>query len=58
MTTKAAAPLGGSAPLIDAHAHFYHAAAGRADWKRVNAARLRAGDRIGVTYDVASIIGS
>ena len=58
MTTKAAAPLGGSAPLIDAHAHFYHAAAGRADWKRVNAARLRAGDQIGITYHVASILGS
>jgi predicted TIM-barrel fold metal-dependent hydrolase len=52
------APLGGSAPLIDAHAHFYHAAAGRADWKRVNAARLRAGDQIGITYHVASILGS
>lgn len=45
-------------PLIDAHAHFYHAAAGRADWERVNAARLRAGDRIGITYHVASILGS
>ena len=36
-------------PLIDAHAHFYHAAAGRADWAEVNAARFRAGDRIGIT---------
>ena len=45
-------------PLIDAHAHFYHAASGRADWERVNAARLRAGDRIGITYHVASILGS
>jgi uncharacterized protein len=44
--------------LIDAHAHFYHAASGRADWERVNAARLRAGDRIGVTYHVASVLGS
>jgi predicted TIM-barrel fold metal-dependent hydrolase len=52
------APLGGSAPLIDAHAHFYHAASGRGDWERVNAARMRAGDRIGVTYHVASILGS
>jgi predicted TIM-barrel fold metal-dependent hydrolase len=51
-------PLGGTAPLVDAHAHFYHAAAGRADWQRVNAARLRAGDAIGVTYHVASILGS
>jgi predicted TIM-barrel fold metal-dependent hydrolase len=51
-------PLGGEAPLIDAHAHFYHADAGRADWERVNAARLRAGTRIGVTYHVASVLGS
>jgi uncharacterized protein len=53
-----AAPLGGTTPLIDAHAHFYHAASGRADWQRVNDARLRAGDAIGVTYHVASILGS
>ena len=52
------APLAGNAPLIDAHAHFYHAAAGRSDWARVNAARLRAGDRIGITYHVASVLGS
>ncbi|HEX8943444.1 MAG TPA: amidohydrolase family protein [Gemmatimonadaceae bacterium] len=45
-------------PLIDAHAHFYHAAAGRADWAEVNAARFRAGERIGITYHVASILGS
>ena len=45
-------------PLIDAHAHFYHAGAGRADWQRVNAARFRAGDAIGVTYHVASVLGS
>src|SRR5829696_8969030 len=45
-------------PLIDAHAHFYHAAAGRADWAEVNAARFRAGERIGVTYHIASILGS
>ena len=52
------APLAGSAPLIDAHAHFYHAAAGRADWAEVNAARFRAGERIGITYHVASVLGS
>jgi predicted TIM-barrel fold metal-dependent hydrolase len=45
-------------PLIDAHAHFYHAAAGRADWADVNASRFRAGERIGITYHVASILGS
>jgi predicted TIM-barrel fold metal-dependent hydrolase len=45
-------------PLIDAHAHFYHADAGRADWADVNAARFRAGERIGITYHVASVLGS
>jgi len=45
-------------PLIDAHAHFYHAAAGRADWAEVNAARFRAGERMGITYHVASALGS
>jgi predicted TIM-barrel fold metal-dependent hydrolase len=47
-----------SEPLIDAHAHFYHAESGRADWQRVNAARLRAGDAMGVTYHVVSVLGS
>ena len=51
-------PLAGSDPLIDAHAHFYHANAGRADWAEVNAARIRAGERIGITYHVASVLGS
>ena len=55
---SAAAPLGGSTPLIDAHAHFYHEHTGRSDWARVNAARFRAGDAIGVTYHVASVLGS
>jgi uncharacterized protein len=55
---SADAPLGGSTPLIDAHAHFYHENAGRSDWARVNAARFRAGDAIGVTYHVASVLGS
>ncbi len=50
--------LCGPAPLIDAHAHFYHAGTGRSDWARVNDARLRAGVRIGVTYHVASVLGS
>ena len=52
------APLGGTAPLIDAHAHFYHAGAGRADWADLNAARFRAGERIGITYHVASVLGT
>ena len=52
------APLAGIDPLIDAHAHFYHAATGRGDWAEVNAARFRAGERIGITYHVASVLGS
>ena len=51
-------PLVGRTPLIDAHAHFLHASAGRSDWTRVNAARLRAGDRMGIRYHVASVLGS
>ena len=54
----AAAPLAGPAPLVDAHAHFFHALGPRADWAAVNAARFRAGERIGITYHVASILGS
>jgi len=52
------APLGGGGPLIDVHAHFHHARTGRSDWAQVNAARFRAGDRIGITYHVASILGT
>jgi hypothetical protein len=46
------------APLIDAHAHFLHAGCGRTDWAEVNAARFRAGARIGITCHVASVLGS
>jgi predicted TIM-barrel fold metal-dependent hydrolase len=45
-------------PLIDAHAHFLHARCGRSDWKEVNAARFRAGARMGITCHVASILGT
>lgn len=51
-------PLAGDAPLVDPHAHFWHPDTPRADWRAVNAARLRAGERIGVTWHVASILGS
>jgi len=44
--------------LVDVHAHFYHARTPRADWRERNASRIRAGDRIGVTTHVASILGS
>jgi uncharacterized protein len=46
------------APLIDAHAHFYHEESGRGDWRRVNDARMRAGEAMGVTYHVVSVLGS
>lgn len=53
-----AQPLGGSEPLIDVHAHFYYEGCGRADFERLNRGRLVAGDRIGITYHVASVLGS
>jgi len=53
-----APPLAGPGPLIDVHAHWYHAATPRADWAAVNAARLRAGERIGVSWHVASVLGT
>ena len=51
-------PLGGAGPLIDVHAHFHHAAGGRSDWRAVNESRLAAGERIGISVHVASILGS
>ena len=51
-------PLAGPEPLIDVHAHFYHADAGRADWADLNAARFRAGERIGITWHLASVLGT
>lgn len=44
--------------LIDVHAHFYHQRTPRADWRERNESRLTAGDRIGITAHVASILGS
>ena len=52
------APLAGGGPLVDVHAHFYHDGCGRTTWRTLNAARLRAGDRIGITTHVGSILGS
>ena len=45
-------------PLIDCHTHFLHAGCGRSDWADVNAARFRAGARIGITCHIASVLGS
>lgn len=44
--------------LIDVHAHFYQPDGQRADWAERNASRLAAGERIGITCHVASILGS
>ena len=44
--------------LIDVHAHFYHDRTPRADWHERNASRLRAGEKLGITVHVASILGS
>jgi uncharacterized protein len=52
------APLAGPGPLVDVHAHFFFAGCGRADWSALNDARFRAGERIGITMHIASILGS
>jgi predicted TIM-barrel fold metal-dependent hydrolase len=52
------AALAGREPLIEVHAHFYHARCGRKDWAERNASRLRAGERIGITVHIASILGT
>jgi predicted TIM-barrel fold metal-dependent hydrolase len=44
--------------LIDVHAHFMHAGCGREHWRNVNEARLVAGDRIGISVHIASVLGS
>jgi predicted TIM-barrel fold metal-dependent hydrolase len=44
--------------LIDVHAHFLHDRTPRADWRERNASRLTAGERVGITFHVASILGS
>jgi predicted TIM-barrel fold metal-dependent hydrolase len=51
-------PLAGREPLIEVHAHFLHARCGRNDWQERNAARLRAGERIGISVHIASILGT
>lgn len=45
-------------PLIDVHVHFLHARCGRKNWAAVNAARFRAGETMGISCHVASILGS
>ncbi|HEU6452474.1 MAG TPA: amidohydrolase family protein [Gemmatimonadaceae bacterium] len=54
----AGALLAGSGPLVDAHAHFFHPRCGRDDWRVPNEARFRAGERMGITVHIASVLGS
>lgn len=44
--------------LVDIHAHFFHDRSGRSHWQELNGNRLRAGDRIGIDWHVASGLGS
>ena len=44
--------------LIDVHAHFYQPDGQRADWAERNSSRLRAGEQMGITRHVASILGT
>ncbi len=44
--------------LIDVHAHFYTERCGRSDWCELNERRLIAGERVGITVHVASILGT
>jgi predicted TIM-barrel fold metal-dependent hydrolase len=52
------APLGGTEPLIDVHAHFFQEGCGRTNWEHLNRRRLEAGRQIGITWHVASVLGS
>ena len=51
-------PLAGAEPLVDVHAHFFFDGCGRPEWKALNDARFRGGDRIGISVHIASILGS
>jgi len=44
--------------LIDVHAHFHPDRSPRNDWREYNASRLAAGERMGITMHVASILGT
>ena len=44
--------------LVDVHAHFYHDRGPRNDWRELNASRLKAGERIGISWHVSSILGT
>jgi predicted TIM-barrel fold metal-dependent hydrolase len=44
--------------LIDVHVHFLHAQSPRGDWRARNESRMRAAERIGITWQVSSILGT
>ena len=44
--------------LIDVHAHFLHERTPRKDWRERNASRMRAGECVGITWHVASVLGT
>ena len=44
--------------LIDVHAHFLHDRTPRSDWRERNASRLRAGQRVGISIHLASVLGT
>ena len=44
--------------LIDVHAHFLHERTPRKDWRERNASRLRAGERVGISCHVSSVLGT
>jgi len=56
--TRPHGPLASGGPLVDAHAHFFHPRCGRDDWRAPNESRMRAGERIGITVHIASVLGS
>ncbi len=56
--TRDGGPLAGPLPLIDVHAHFFAGWSARADWAALNDGRLAGGERIGISWHVASVLGS
>src|SRR3989442_9686312 len=44
--------------LIDVHAHFFPENGPRPDWREYNASRLRAGETIGITLHLTSVLGT
>jgi len=43
---------------VDVHAHFFPERGARPDWREYNASRLRAGERMGITIHLTSVLGT